>query len=178
LINKKYTLPYLAVDALYEHFAAFQGIDGPLPLIWHQCLLTFAQRYKADLTLEQKQGLRELLSKHSHYAITPEVKREINSVGCRGDAPSMVPSAGTSGSASSSSAAAKPAAATMAAGSSNSSAALAGPAAIILASASAVTGADKKAAASTAAVAGKKGSKKGSSGGGGAGKSGGMDIDF
>ena len=69
----------------------FEHITGPLPLIWHQALLGLAQRYKADLTFEQKEQLRHLVSIHSHYAVTPEIRREINSVGCRGDPVSMIP---------------------------------------------------------------------------------------
>jgi acetyl-CoA acetyltransferase len=91
LVNKKYTLPYLAVDALVAHFVRFhaEAVPGPLPVVWHQALLATAQRYKADLTREQKDALRALMHTHAHHAITPEVRREIFSVGCRGDPVAM-----------------------------------------------------------------------------------------
>jgi essential nuclear protein 1 len=89
LVNKKYTLPYLVVDAVAKHFAQFLEISGPLPVIWHQSLLAFVQRYKADLTADQKDIVRQLLHIHVHHSITPEIRREVFSAGCRGDAPTM-----------------------------------------------------------------------------------------
>lgn len=89
LVNKKYTLPYIAVDTLVDHFRQFTEMDGPLPVIWHQSVLALAQRYKADLTSEQKEFIRSLVSRHHHHAISPEIKRELASAGCRGDPVSM-----------------------------------------------------------------------------------------
>lgn len=97
LINKKYTLPYMAIDILVDHFLNFENITGPLPLIWHQALLGLTQRYKADLTFEQKEQLRHLVSIHNHYAVTPEIRREMASVGCRGDPVTVIPSSNSSG---------------------------------------------------------------------------------
>jgi len=129
LINKKYTLPFLAVDALARHFEAFRSVAGPLPLIWHQCLLTAAQRYKADFTAEQKAALRELLAVHAHHALSPEVRRELSSAGCRGEAPSAAaapPAAAATAAPVDSAAAARAAAAAAAAALS------AGPAALLI----------------------------------------------
>ena len=94
LLNKKYTLPYMAVDEVVKHFEGFATMAGPMPTIWHQCLLTFVQRYKSDLTAAQKDALRDLMHVHTHHAITPEVRREMYSVGCRGEALSLAPSSG------------------------------------------------------------------------------------
>ena len=53
LLLKKYALPYRVVDALVDYFTAFgvapRGEEAPemMPLLWHQCLLAFAQHYKA-----------------------------------------------------------------------------------------------------------------------------------
>ena len=44
-----------------------------LPVLWHQSLMAFVQRYKNDISIEQKEDLRRLISKQSHYKITPEV---------------------------------------------------------------------------------------------------------
>jgi essential nuclear protein 1 len=54
-----------------------------LPVLWHQSLLTFAQRYKSDVSFEQKEALLELLKKHSHPDITHEIRREFNLAKCR-----------------------------------------------------------------------------------------------
>jgi hypothetical protein len=86
IINKKYTLPYLAIDAVAAHMLSLLDVPGPLPVIWHQSLLAFAERYKAELTAEQKERFKTLMHTHVHYGITPEVRRELFSVGCRGDA--------------------------------------------------------------------------------------------
>jgi len=145
-----------------DHFSAFKAVPGPLPLIWHQALLAFAQRYKGDLTAEQKTGMRELMGTHQHHAITPEVRRELFSAGCRGDAPSMVPptaSALPAAAAGAASSATAPAAALLFAPS-TASATAAGPAAVIFAGASAAAGRSKS---------GKSGK---------AGAKGGMEVDF
>jgi essential nuclear protein 1 len=122
LLNKKYTLAFIAVDAVVDHFMRFMEVEGPLPVIWHQALLALAQRYKADLTRAQKEGLKALMATHAHHVITNEVRRELFSAGCRGEAPS-VPAPGVGAS---SSAAAAPAAAGAGSSSSSSSGGFAG----------------------------------------------------
>lgn len=91
LVNKKYTLPYLAVDFLADHFCGFSSVEGPMPVIWHQALLAFVQRYRADLTAEQKERVRSLLHVHVHHTMTAEVRRELFSAPCRGEARSVLP---------------------------------------------------------------------------------------
>jgi len=54
-----------------------------LPVLWHQALLTFMQRYKEDISSEQKEALMELLRVQSHEQITPEVRRELMNSKCR-----------------------------------------------------------------------------------------------
>jgi essential nuclear protein 1 len=93
LVNKKYSLPFVAVDTLVDHFRQFSGSGEPsMPIIWHQCLLSVAQRYKADLTREQKSFLHKLAGEHTHYLISSEIRRELASAPCRGD-PVSVPAA-------------------------------------------------------------------------------------
>ncbi|KAM9185370.1 bystin isoform 1-T1 [Mergus octosetaceus] len=77
LIDKKYALPFRVVDALVFHFLAFRTDQRVLPVLWHQCFLAFAQRYKEDLASEQKEALLELLKFHSHPQISPEIRREL-----------------------------------------------------------------------------------------------------
>ena len=44
LLDKKYALPYRAVDAVVAHFIRFIEDTRIMPVIWHQSLLTFVQR--------------------------------------------------------------------------------------------------------------------------------------
>ena len=54
-----------------------------LPVLWHQSLLTFVQRYKEDISSEQKKALLDLIRVHTHASITPEIRREIVNSKCR-----------------------------------------------------------------------------------------------
>lgn len=100
LLEKKYALPYKVIDALVFHFLRFRaagassqdamdttespaagqshlGGTGKLPVIWHQCLLAFAQRYRNDITEDQREALLDLLLTRGHKSISPEVRREL-----------------------------------------------------------------------------------------------------
>jgi len=84
-LEKKYALPFKVIDALVEHFLKFNSDDRKMPVIWHQSLLAFAQRYKEDITAEQKQQLKLLMRKHTHPQVSPEIRRELFSTKCRGE---------------------------------------------------------------------------------------------
>jgi essential nuclear protein 1 len=101
LIEKKYALPTSVVDALVTHFLRFKNVrgtetagddasmsgngfggkkgagDASLPVVWHQGLLAFAQRYKNDLESDQREALMALLNVRGHKQIAPEVRREL-----------------------------------------------------------------------------------------------------
>jgi essential nuclear protein 1 len=96
LLEKKYALPYKVIDALVFHFLRFRGAvangpdamdtesvagdlggGGKLPVIWHQCLLAFAQRYRNDITEDQREALLDLLLTRGHKSISAEVRREL-----------------------------------------------------------------------------------------------------
>ncbi|KAL0895720.1 hypothetical protein ABMA27_011791 [Loxostege sticticalis] len=83
LFDKKYALPYRVVDSVVFHFLRFQMDSRNLPVLWHQALLTFVQRYKADISTEQRDALLELLRKQSHPTITQEIRRELQAAKCR-----------------------------------------------------------------------------------------------
>lgn len=85
LLLKKYALPYRVVDALADYFAQFGDYEEELPVVWHQSLLVFAQHYKMELTLEQKEELKPVLRRHLHERITSEIRRELFNSACRGD---------------------------------------------------------------------------------------------
>jgi len=77
LLDKKYALPYKVVDAMVFHFARFRAHPDPLPLVWHQSFLVFCQRYKNDLTDDQRDTLLAVARLQPHAGITPEIRREL-----------------------------------------------------------------------------------------------------
>ena len=76
ILDKKYALPYRVVDAVVFHFLGFRSEKRQLPVLWHQvnidsgsgdilntsfkAMLTFCQRYKQDVSSEQKTALLEI----------------------------------------------------------------------------------------------------------------------
>lgn len=96
-LEKKYALPYKVIDALVFHFLRFRASDPipdgtgdtamrdsqaaakafKLPVLWHQSLLVFAQRYRNDITEDQREALLDLLLVRGHKEIGPEVRREL-----------------------------------------------------------------------------------------------------
>lgn len=105
--DKKYALPYRVVDAAVHHFVKYRIYHVPntslqccslnvsfwlcrfqldvreMPVLWHQSLLTFSQRYKADLSSEQKEALLQVISVHKHHTLSLEIRRELLHSGCR-----------------------------------------------------------------------------------------------
>ncbi|CAM6088566.1 unnamed protein product [Calypogeia fissa] len=92
LMNKKYALPYRVLDGLVAHFVRFTNEERDLPVIWHQCLLTFVQRYKNELSEEDKENLKRVMRQHRHYLVTPEIHRELQHSRHRGQKDGGVPS--------------------------------------------------------------------------------------
>ncbi|KDP41002.1 hypothetical protein JCGZ_03798 [Jatropha curcas] len=78
LLEKKYALPYRVVDAVVSHFMRFLEDTRIMPVIWHQSLLAFVQRYKNELQKEDKDNLRTLVGKQKHKLVTPEIIRELD----------------------------------------------------------------------------------------------------
>merc|ERR1719356_1538824 len=77
LLNKKYALPLQVIEHLVAHFCAFAADERVLPLVWHRALLVFVQRYKFELSDDQRRRIRELLKIHFHDAVGVEVRREL-----------------------------------------------------------------------------------------------------
>jgi essential nuclear protein 1 len=78
LLNKKYSLPAPVIGSLVRHFASFLKEDHEvLPVLWHQSLLVFVQRYKLELNDEARDVLKKVMKKHFHHKITPEIRREL-----------------------------------------------------------------------------------------------------
>lgn len=86
LLDKKYALPYQTVDECVYYFMRFRVLDDGsngedatrvLPVIWHKAFLTFAQRYKNDITQDQRDFLIETIRQRGHKDIGPEIRREL-----------------------------------------------------------------------------------------------------
>ncbi|KAL6942238.1 hypothetical protein ACO0QE_003406 [Hanseniaspora vineae] len=86
LLEKKYALPYQTVDECVFYFMRFRNqIDGRevngvvtvLPVAWHKAFLAFAQRYKNDITEDQKEFLLETVRQRPHPEISKEIRREL-----------------------------------------------------------------------------------------------------
>jgi essential nuclear protein 1 len=77
LIDKKYALPYKAVDALVFHFLRFKSDPKELPLLWHKSFLCFAERYKNDITEDQRDALLDLLQIKGHHQMAAEIRRQL-----------------------------------------------------------------------------------------------------
>ncbi|EDR26353.1 cell adhesion protein byn-1, putative [Entamoeba dispar SAW760] len=73
LLDKKYSLPYAALDAVANYYIGFIDKKVDTPLLWHQGLLVFVQRYSKDFKPQQVQQLLRLCQVHRHHAITPLV---------------------------------------------------------------------------------------------------------
>lgn len=86
LLEKKYALPYQTVDECVFYFMKFRVLDDGsngddatrvLPVVWHKAFLTFAQRYKNDITQDQRDFLLETVRQRGHKDIGPEIRREL-----------------------------------------------------------------------------------------------------
>ena len=92
LLNKKYSLPAPVITSLVKHFCKFKNVETSkinnvegggssgedyLPVLWHQALLVFVQRYKNEISIREKEELRDLMKVHNHPKITIEVRREL-----------------------------------------------------------------------------------------------------
>ncbi|ORX60981.1 Bystin-domain-containing protein [Piromyces finnis] len=83
LLDKKYALPFKVIDSVVFHFLRFKRDPREMPVLWHQSLLIFAQRYKEDITPEQRESLLDLMKYKYHEQITPEIRRELSNVQTR-----------------------------------------------------------------------------------------------
>jgi len=80
LLDKKYALPIRVIQAIVAHFLQFTTEHRQMPILWHLSLLCFVQRYKTDLSPDQRDGLLFLLKKQFHHKISEEIRRELIAV--------------------------------------------------------------------------------------------------
>lgn len=58
---------------------SFKDQDEELPVLWHQSLLVFCQRYKLELDSSDKASILSLIAIKHHPQIAEEIERELNS---------------------------------------------------------------------------------------------------
>lgn len=79
LLDKKFALPSKSISYIFDYFFSFAHSEIPLPVLWHQALLVFVQRYKSEFDQERKVKIRELVKLQNHVMISLEIIREIES---------------------------------------------------------------------------------------------------
>ncbi len=77
LLNKKYNLPVKVIENLVRYIVGFANDSREMPVIWHQNVLTFVQRYKNDLSAKHKAAIHHVIQKQRHKLISPEIDREL-----------------------------------------------------------------------------------------------------
>ncbi|OAF70526.1 hypothetical protein A3Q56_01714 [Intoshia linei] len=78
IVEKKYSLPYRAVDAVVDHFLNFMNDKQKLPVLWHQFLLSFVEIYGDSFSIEQKKLIIDLIKLHKHQLISTEILKKLN----------------------------------------------------------------------------------------------------
>jgi essential nuclear protein 1 len=81
MLEKRYALPKRVIESLVESFYRFHDKDPKitnLPVVWHQSLLHFVQTYKREFNKEQKSKIYTISKRHTHHAITPLIRKELN----------------------------------------------------------------------------------------------------
>ena len=53
-------------------------LPAEMPVMWHQTVLALVQCYKDYFSIEQRKKILQLIRVQNHYAITPEIKRELS----------------------------------------------------------------------------------------------------
>lgn len=79
LLDKKFALPTKSISFIFDYFCSFATPENILPVIWHQTLLVFVQRYKSEFDENRKKHIRDLVGIQNHVMISPEILREIES---------------------------------------------------------------------------------------------------
>lgn len=101
LLSKRYTLPTMVLDELINYFCRTgmqkesaqeeygdeeeydeeepdeDQLPQPMPVMWHQTVLALVQCYKAYFSVQQRKKINALIKVQDHYAITPEIRREL-----------------------------------------------------------------------------------------------------
>jgi essential nuclear protein 1 len=86
LVGKNYALPSRVIDGVVDYFYSFseEGLEeydqaelNPMPVLWHQSMLIFFQKYNRYITDEQKEKLRVVMRVRFNKSITNEIRKEL-----------------------------------------------------------------------------------------------------
>lgn len=81
LLDKKYALPQRVIDSMILYFdKSAVRYSEKLPVLWHQSLLIFVQRYKNDIGTQGREIIISLCKKYSHDQISKEIILELSAV--------------------------------------------------------------------------------------------------
>ena len=78
IIDKKYSFPNTILETLKNFFLDSSKLSSSMPVLWHQCLLVFTQRYGKELSPDQKICLKEISASTLHPSITPLILECLN----------------------------------------------------------------------------------------------------
>lgn len=62
----------------FSFFCRYIEDKRKYPTLWHQCLLTFVQIYKDNLSVEQKNMILELIKVQRHILLSIKISRELH----------------------------------------------------------------------------------------------------
>lgn len=77
ILDKKYALPLNLIHIILLFFEQTSHESKMLPVLWHQCLFVFVQRYKKEFVREQKTKILEILKLSRHEAISSLIEEEL-----------------------------------------------------------------------------------------------------
>ncbi|EER01905.1 bystin, putative [Perkinsus marinus ATCC 50983] len=66
----RYSLPKRAVSAVVDHYKGFIPDQREMPVLWHQSLLAFVQRYKHELSQSEIRTLKAVMKAHPHKEVS------------------------------------------------------------------------------------------------------------
>merc|ERR1712060_490244 len=77
LLNKTYIFPS---EILVNHFSRYRKETYTLPVIWHQNLLTFVNRYDSNISEKSQQELKLLVKMQYHRKISNRILQKLTKI--------------------------------------------------------------------------------------------------
>merc|ERR1712157_506650 len=77
IAEMNYNLPYRALDALVFHFLNMKNESRKLPVLWHQCFLSFVRIYAKDIPENMRKAMISLTHKQHHAQISAEIREAL-----------------------------------------------------------------------------------------------------
>jgi essential nuclear protein 1 len=78
LLKRNYTLTHDIVESVIKYFIKFRTDVKILPVIWHQTLLTFVQKYSSNICASSREAIKSLTKIQFHTQISPLIHRELD----------------------------------------------------------------------------------------------------